>query len=113
MEPTMPAYFIALNRGVHDRQKLDEYWKAAGPTFASFGAKPLAVYTPLTPLESMGRLEGAVVIEFPDVATAKRWYESPAYQKAIQLRTGAADGELFIIDGGVVPPEDRLPHTKN
>jgi uncharacterized protein (DUF1330 family) len=53
------------------------------------------------------------VIEFPDVATAKGWYESPAYQKAKQLRDGAADAELFIIDGGFVPAEDRLPHTKN
>ena len=31
----MPAYMIALNRGVHDRKKLEEYWKAAGPTFES------------------------------------------------------------------------------
>jgi uncharacterized protein (DUF1330 family) len=109
----MPAYFIALNRRVHDRQKLDEYWKAAPATFEGFGRKVLASYTPLTPLEMKGPLEGAVVIEFPDVATAKRWYESPAYQKAIQIRDGAADVELFIIDGGVVPSEDRLPHTKN
>jgi uncharacterized protein (DUF1330 family) len=103
---------IALNRGVHDRQKLEDYWKAAGPTFEGRGAKFLSVYTPLTPLESVGRLEGVVLIEFPDVAAAKAWYESPAYQKAKQHRDGAADAEFFIIDGGVVPLEDRLPYIK-
>ena len=108
----MPAYMIALNRGVHDRQKLEDYWRAAGPTFEGRGAKFLSVYTPLTPLESVGRLEGVVLIEFPDVAAAKAWYESPAYQKAKQHRDGAADAEFFIIDGGVVPLEDRLPHIK-
>lgn len=108
----MPAYMIALNRGVHDRQKLEDYWKAAGPTFEGRGAKFLFVYTPLTPLESVGSLEGVVLIEFPDVAAAKAWYESPAYQKAKQDRDGAADAEFFIIDGGVVPLEDRLPHIK-
>jgi hypothetical protein len=34
----MPAYKIALNRSVHDRQKLAAYWKAAGPTFEGRGA---------------------------------------------------------------------------
>jgi hypothetical protein len=41
------------------------------------------------------------------------WYESPAYQKAEQHRDGAADTAFFIIDGGLVPLEDRLPHIKN
>jgi uncharacterized protein (DUF1330 family) len=108
----MPAYMIALNRGVHDRQKLEDYWKEAGPTFADRGAKFLSVYTPVTRLESVERLEGVVLIEFPDVAAAKAWYESPAYQRARQHRNGAADAEFFIIDGGLVPLEDRLPHIK-
>jgi uncharacterized protein (DUF1330 family) len=109
----MPAYMIALNRSVHSREKLVEYWTAAPATFEGLGIKVLASYTPLTPLELKGPLEGAVVIEFPDVATAKRWYESPAYQKAMQLRAGAADAELFIIDGGRCPIEERLLHTKS
>jgi uncharacterized protein (DUF1330 family) len=108
----LSAYMIALNRSVHDRQKLEAYWKAAGPTFDGWGAKFLSVYTPLTPLELMGPLEGVVLIEFPDVAAAKGWYESPAYQQAKQHRDGAADTEFFIIDGGLVPLEERLPHIK-
>jgi uncharacterized protein (DUF1330 family) len=38
----------------------------------------------------MGPLEGIVLIEFPDMAAAKAWYESPAYQKgkAAQGRCG-------------------------
>ena len=43
----MPAYMIALNRSVHDRQKLEAYWKAAGPTFEGRGAKFLSSYKPL------------------------------------------------------------------
>ena len=108
----MPAYMIALNRGVHDRQGLEAYWKAVGPTFEGFGAKRLAVYTPFIAFETMSPLEGVVVIEFPDLATAKAWYESPAYQRAKQHRDGAVDIELVIVDGGSVPAGDRLPHTK-
>ena len=110
----MPAYFIALCRGVRDRQTLEEYWRAVPPTFQGFGAKPLAVYTPLTLLENLGHpLEGAVLIEFPDLATARSWYESGAYQKVKQIRIGAADAEIFFIDGGVTPAEERMPQTVN
>ena len=109
----MPAYFIALNRCVHDRQRLEQYWKAVGPTFQGTGAKHLAIYTPLTLLERMGSLEGAVVIEFPDVVTAKAWYDSPSYEEARRHRIGAADVEIFIIDGGALPVEDRMPQTRN
>ena len=86
---------------------------SAGPTFAGRGAKFWSVFTPVTPLESVERLERVVLIEFPDVAAAKAWYESPAYQKAKEHRDGAADTEFFIIDGGRVAAEDRLPHIRN
>ena len=108
----MPAYFIALCRGVRDRRALEEYWSAVPPTFQGFGAKPLSVYTPLTLVEHSGHpLEGAVLIEFPDLTAAKSWYESPAYQKVKEIRIGAADAEIFIIDGGVTPLKERMPQT--
>src|SRR5690349_8929373 len=109
----MPAYVIALNRSVHDLKRLEAYWKASGPTLAGRGAKLLSLYTPFATLESMGPLEGIVLIEFPDMAAAKAWYESPDYQKAKQHRDGASDGEVFIVDGGSVALEERLAHLKN
>jgi uncharacterized protein (DUF1330 family) len=49
-------------------------------------------------------LEGAsprrvVVIEFPDRATAKRFYESPDYQEILKIRLSASNGRLFLVDG--------------
>jgi len=108
-----PAYLVALNRYVHDRAKLEQYWEAAGPTLAAFGARRVASYTPLTLLEMSGPLEGAVIVAFPDAATAKSWYESAAYQNAKTLRAGAADAEIFIIEGGAVPAAERMPNTKD
>ena len=109
----MAAYFIALCRSVHDRRALEDYWSASPPpTFQGFGAKHLAIYTPLTLLENLGHpLEGAVLIEFPDLATAKSWYESPAYQSAKKIRAGATDAEVFFIDGGVTPAKERMPQN--
>ena len=44
-----------------------------------------------------------IVIEFPDMQTARDWYASPAYQAILPLRTGHASGAIFLVAG--VPDE--------
>ena len=45
-------------------------------------------------------MAGAViVIEFPDRASASAWYESPAYQEILPLRTDNADSTAILVDG--------------
>jgi uncharacterized protein (DUF1330 family) len=50
-----------------------------------------------------------VVIEFPDVSAAHAWYDSPAYQAILRLRTNNIDGSAVIVDG-VAPGYDPA-HT--
>jgi uncharacterized protein (DUF1330 family) len=40
-----------------------------------------------------------VVLEFPDLEAAKRWYESAQYQKAKKLRDGAANLRMVAVQG--------------
>jgi uncharacterized protein (DUF1330 family) len=40
-----------------------------------------------------------IVIEFPDRAHAAQWYESPAYQAILPLRTNNSVGTALLIDG--------------
>jgi uncharacterized protein (DUF1330 family) len=108
----MPAYLIAICRGVRDRQGLEDYWANVGHTFEGVGTKPLGVYTPFEVLESTGPAEGVVLIEFPSMDAAKGWYASAAYQEVKRHRQGAAEFELILVDGGRTPPTDRMPHTK-
>jgi uncharacterized protein (DUF1330 family) len=50
-------------------------------------------------------LEGAppagrlVVIEFPDMATARRFYESSEYQAIVGIRHRAANSRLVLVEG--------------
>jgi uncharacterized protein (DUF1330 family) len=112
MEAPMPAYVIATVKAVNDRRGLEEYWSHAAPSFAGSGAKHLAAYTPFKLLEGKGHLEAAVLIEFPDMAAANRWYESAAYQAAKQYRAGAAEVEIVLLDGGAVAAENRMFHSE-
>ncbi|MFE3648688.1 DUF1330 domain-containing protein [Streptomyces sp. NPDC059122] len=44
-----------------------------------------------------------VLIEFPDLAEARAWYDSPAYQQILRLRTDHTEGDAVLIEG--VGPE--------
>ena len=42
---------------------------------------------------------GLVIIEFPTLAAASAWYESPAYQALLPLRTSHIDGDTLLVQG--------------
>jgi uncharacterized protein (DUF1330 family) len=50
-------------------------------------------------LEGKPQPERIVVIEFPDVDTAHRWYRSDEYQKALKIRQAASRGRVFLVEG--------------
>lgn len=106
----MPAYLIAICRGVSDRTRLEQYWAHARPTFEGFDAKLLAVYTQFRRLETRDPVEGVVMIEFPSMEVATRWYESPAYQEVRKYRIGAAEFEIVLVEAGLVEAKNRMPH---
>jgi uncharacterized protein (DUF1330 family) len=60
--------------------------------------KPLAVYGALDQLEGAA-IEGAVIIEFPDAASARAWYNSPSYQAAVKFRHAGSKSKAFFIEG--------------
>ena len=104
----MPAYLISLCRDVTDRKRLEDYWTNVAPAFKGVEAKPLVAYTPFEMLEGDGVL-GVVLFEFSSMEEARRWYTSPAYQEVKRRREGAANFDLILVDGGVVPAAKRLP----
>ena len=50
-------------------------------------------------LEGAWKPQRIVVIEFPDMATLKAWYNSPEYAKLIALRQGISRGSLIAVEG--------------
>ena len=94
----MPAYVLAQGR-VEDPEKLKQYLAGAGGTLAPHSAKVL-VYT-----ESPEVIEGevtnnrTVLIEFPTMADAKAWYDSPDYAAVRGFRIEGAPGTLVMLEG--------------
>ena len=40
-----------------------------------------------------------VIIEFPDIASIKNWYQAPEYQPLIAVRRSAATDVMIMLDG--------------
>jgi uncharacterized protein (DUF1330 family) len=94
----MPAYVI-VETDVTDPEQYERYKAAAADTVAAAGGRYLARGGELAVLEGDWRPSRLVVLEFEDLAAAKRWYDSERYREARRLRQGAARLRLVAVQG--------------
>ncbi len=73
------------------------YLENVEATFKPYGGKWLVLDAQVQVLE--GAWPGsAVLMEFPDMDAAKRWYYSPEYQEILHLRTDNVISDLILVD---------------
>ena len=99
----MPAYAIVFRETpLRDADSQSEYSASNRANAALFqgeyGLKPLAVYGAMQALEGEAP-DGIVLIEFPTMDHACRWYDSEEYQRVIPLREKAADWRVILVQG--------------
>jgi uncharacterized protein (DUF1330 family) len=94
----MPAYVI-VETDVTDPERYEQYKAASPGAIAAGGGRFLARGGELVVLEGDWQPSRLVVLEFEDLAAAKRWYESEAYQGAKKLREGAAHFRMVAVQG--------------
>ena len=94
----MPAYIIA-DVEVTDPAGYEPYRPLAAASIARFGGRFLVRGGASELLEGAPAPNRTVVIEFPDAATARRWYRSEEYQRALKIRQAASRGRLILVEG--------------
>jgi uncharacterized protein (DUF1330 family) len=94
----MPAYVI-VETDVTDPEQYEKYKAASSRAAAAGGGSYLVRGGELAVLEGDWRPPRLVVLEFEDLAAAKRWYESEAYKEARRLREGAARMRMVAVQG--------------
>ena len=98
MSSNTPAWVIG-HVSVKDADKWDRYRQRVPMTIAPFGGAVLLRGTVTGVLHGAHSHSDAVVLEFPDIAAARAWHASAAYQALIPLRSEAADVDLIIVNG--------------
>ncbi|GAA2619571.1 MULTISPECIES: DUF1330 domain-containing protein [Streptomyces] len=94
----MPAYGFAHLRGRRNHPDVIEYLHRIQATLDPFAGRFVIHGPPAEVVE--GSWPGSMVlIEFPGLAEARAWYDSPAYRAIVRLRTDHIEGDLLLIEG--------------
>lgn len=94
----MSAYLVFMREQTFDQNELDKYAAQVDASFNQHNFKLLVDYGAIETLEGE-EIEGAVILEFPSISSAKAWYQSFEYQSAAKHRFDGARYRGFVVAG--------------
>jgi len=94
----MAVYFI-VDIKVEDPTTYEEYRKLVNPTLERYGGKFLARGGATETIEGDWQPQRLVILEFDDTEHFRRWYDSPEYSAAREIRWRASSERAILIQG--------------
>jgi uncharacterized protein (DUF1330 family) len=94
----MPAYVI-VQIEIEDAAAYAEYVKLVPPSIAVYGGRFVVRGGKTETLEGSWSPKRLVILEFPSVEQAKKWWASEEYAEAKALRQRAAKTEMIVAEG--------------
>jgi uncharacterized protein (DUF1330 family) len=94
----MAAYLVA-ELEITDPTVFEEYRKRVPASIAAHGGRYLARGGTLESLEGGWNPKRMVILEFPGLAQAKSWYNSPEYQELLKMRQRSCKSKVVMIEG--------------
>ena len=94
----MAAYVLA-DVDVSDPALFEEYRGKVSATIQQYGGRYIVRGGGAEVLEGEWQPHRMVVLEFPSLARAKEWYNSPEYKPLIALRQRAANTQVVLVEG--------------
>lgn len=94
----MTAYMIA-NITVTDPERYPPYRAQVPAVVAQYGGRFLVRAGAVHPLEGEFGFDRFVIIEFPSLETAKRFYDSPEYAPLLKLRMETTRSQVAFVEG--------------
>jgi len=94
----MAVYFI-VDIKVEEPTTYEEYRKLVNPMLERYGGKFLAHGGATETIEGDWQPQRLVILEFDDTEHFRRWYDSPEYSAAREIRWRASSGRAILIQG--------------
>ena len=93
------AAYVIVDLTVTDLPLMEEYRKRVPATLTPYGGRFLVRGGAHETVEGDWKPNRVVVLEFPSMEQAKRWYDSEEYRepKAMRLRAGRAN--MIMVEG--------------
>lgn len=95
----MPKCYFLAHIDIVNEAEYKKYLDGTDEVLAKFKGKYLAVDKNPETLEGERAAGRTVIIEFPDEAELRRWYDSPEYQEILRHRLKAARCHAMIVHG--------------
>ena len=96
-ETTKRAYLL-VQADISNPERYADYAKLAPDIVTQYGGRYLARGGRSLTLEGPPARSRVVVIEFPSVEAAQRFYNSPEYTAARKLREGSATAQFVVVE---------------
>ena len=82
-----------------DPERFKKYQEAVPATIEKHGGKYMVRGCEVEPIEGDWKPKRMVVLEFPNMTTLKKWYNSADYQNIIKDRTDNSIGNMVFVEG--------------
>lgn len=96
----MPGYLIA-NIKVTDPEGFERYRAGVPAVIAQYGGRYVVRGGAMERLENAEGFNRVVVLEFPSLAAARAFYDSPEYAPLLKLRLETTESQAVMIEGYV------------
>ncbi|HEY7142200.1 MAG TPA: DUF1330 domain-containing protein [Methylomirabilota bacterium] len=93
------AAYVIVDIEVTDPARYAEYGQRVPQTIAAYGGRFLVRGGAHEVLEGTWRPRRLVVVEFPSLAQARRWYDSEEYREPKAMRLAASNGNVVFVEG--------------
>ena len=94
----MSVYVVAQGR-IENRDMLNQYVEKAIPTITAHGGRIVAFDETPEVVEGAVDFPRSVIIEFPNRAAFRDWYDSDEYQAILPIRFESMPGTLIVVKG--------------
>ena len=94
----MPAYVLAEIE-ITNPEGYKEYTTHVPATIAKYGGRFVVRGGKATTLEGEWPERRRVLIEFPSADAARKWFDSPEYEKPKAMRQANSKGRLLLLEG--------------
>ena len=97
---TMKGYWLVLGEAITDPAAQAEYGWLWAPVAARYGARVVSGAGQMALVESRGASR-VVLVEFPDLATARACFDDPDYKAAAVFALKASKRDLLIFEAEI------------
>ena len=95
----MAAYFLVDQLWITDPETMKTYSAGVAATVEQYGGRFLVRGGDPECIEGDWPAKRVIMLEFPDRATLKKWYDSPEYTPLKDMRIASSNANIIAVDG--------------